>query len=247
MTRLIALKELRSLLCAPSTWLMLGVLQFIVARSFLARLDVFLQLQSTPANSGHLLGATQVVVPDLFSIIAVLLATVTPLFTMRLLAEEQRNQTLPLLLAAPVSDAQIVLGKFFGLVSFLWLIILGWAAMSLVLMVGTPMDIGLLTANTIGLLLLSASYAALGLYLSALTAQPIIAALAAFAVLFGLWLIEASTAGDNPLWQALTPAGHFQVFSGGLVDSSGVIYYVLFCAVCLVLAMRRIRTNRFGG
>lgn len=247
MIRLIAFKELRSLLSAPSTWLILGALQFILAWSLLGRLDAFLQLQSQLTLIANAPGATQVVVPPLFGIAAIVLLLLAPIFSMRLLAEERRNQTLALLLAAPVSERQIVLGKFFGLWLFLSLIVLASAAMALVLALGTPMDFGLLLANAIGLLLLAASYAALGLYISALTSQPIVAAIGALAALFGLWLADSNSTDGNPLWHALTPTGHFLNFNGGMLDSSDVVYFVLFCVVFLMLTIRRLHNNRIYG
>jgi len=247
MIRLIASKEFRSLLAAPSTWLVLGALQFILAWSLLGRLNAFLQLQSQLTLIANAPGATQVVVPPLFGIVALVMLLLAPVFTMRLLAEERRNLTFALLLAAPVSICHIVLGKFFGLMLFLSLIVFATTAMALVLALGTTMDFGMLLANAIGLLLLAASYAALGLYISALTAQPIVAAIAALAALFGLWLADSNATDSNPLMHALTPTGHFLNFNGGLLDSSDFVYFILFCAVFLSLTIRRIQNNRIYG
>lgn len=247
MIRLIALKEFRSLLHAPSTWFILGALQFILSWSFLGRLDAFLQLQSQFALIANAPGATQEVIPPLYSIVALAMMMLVPTYTMRLLAEERRNQTMALLMAAPVSGLHIVLGKFFGLMLFLSLIIFACTAMMLTLALGTHMDFGLLFANMAGLLLLTASYAALGLYISSLTAQPIVAAIGALAAFFGLWLAEASATDSNHVLRALAPTGHFQNFNTGLVDSGDLIYFILFCAVFLLLAIRRIRNNRTYG
>jgi ABC-2 type transport system permease protein len=247
MIRLIALQELRRLFAAPSTWFILGALQFIFAWTFLLRLDAFLQLQSQLTLIANAPGASQLIVSPLSGIVALTMMILAPLFTMRLLAEERRNQTLPLLLSAPLSSTQIVLGKFLALVLFFWLIIFCFALMSLVLELGTPLDIGLLLANTIGLLLLTACYTSLGLYVSALTAQPVAAAIGALAVLLGLWLADMNAGDQYRIWHALTPSGHFQNFNGGLLDSNGLIYYLLFCAFFLLLTIRRVHNNRFYG
>ena len=95
----IANKELRSLFSAPSTWIILGALQFIFAWFFLARLDAYLQVQTQLAMVANAPGATVSVVAPLFGTLALVLMMLIPLFTMRLLAEERRNQTLVLLLA----------------------------------------------------------------------------------------------------------------------------------------------------
>ena len=247
MIRLIALKELRSLFHAPSTWYMLGGFQFILSLSYLGRLDEFLQIQSKLSMIANAAGATQSVIPYFFSIVAMVTMMFTPAFTMRLLAEERRNQTLPLLLAAPVSSAQIVLGKFAGMVIFLWLIVLACMAMTLTLALGTAMDFGLLLANACGMLLLVASYCAIGLYISSLTAQPVVAAIGALATLAGLWLADAAASDGSRVLHGIAPTGHFQSFNSGLLDSADFVYYLLFCAFFLLLAIRRLDNNRIYG
>jgi ABC-2 type transport system permease protein len=247
MIRLIALKELRSLFHSPSTWYILGGLQFILALSYLGRLDEYLQLQAKLSLLANAPGATQSVVPYFFSIVALVMMMFTPVFTMRLLAEERRSQTLPLLLAAPVSGSSIILGKFAAMVCFLWIIVLAGAAMTLTLALGTPMDFGLLFANACGLLLLTASYCALGLYISSLTAQPIVAAIGALGALAGLWLAESAAADGSHLLHLIAPTGHFQSFNSGLLDSADFTYYILFCAFFLLLAIRRLDNNRIQG
>ena len=179
MIRLIAMRELRSLLAMPSTWFVLAVLQLILAWFFLARLEAFLEIQPQLAQLANPPGVTLTVAAPLFYTAALLLMMLVPMFTMRLIAEERRNQTLTLLLAAPLSGRHIVLGKFTGLLLFLLTIISSLPLMIYTLALGTQLDGGLLFANCIGLLLLTASFVALGLYISSLTAQPIIAAIGA--------------------------------------------------------------------
>ena len=243
----IALKELRSLLATPSTWLILGALQFIFAWFFLARLDAFLQVQAQLAQLANAPGATQAVAAPLFSTVALIMMLLVPVFTMRMLAEERRNQTLTLLMAAPVSSTQIVLGKFIGLLLFLLPIISGCLLMVLVLALGTPLDKGLLFTNALGLLLLTAGYAALGLYVSALTTQPVVAAIAALAALFGLWLVEASAVDNDNAWRLFAPTSHFESFNSGLLNSGDLVFFLLFCATFLLLTMRRLHNNRIYG
>ena len=244
---LIARKELRSLLHAPTTWLILSGLFLTLSLSFLGQLNNYLMIQSQLKLIANAPGATYFVDSNFFSVTGIILMILTPIFTMRLLAEERRNQTLPLLLAAPLSSRTIILGKFFGLLLFLWAIVLSSAAMALTLALGTTLDKGLWFTNTCGLLLLTASYTALGLYFSTLTAQPIVAALSALAAQCGLWLMESASSDTYRLWTALAPTGHFHNFNIGLIDSSDVAYYVIFCVFFLMLSMRRLDNTRIYG
>jgi ABC-2 type transport system permease protein len=247
MIRLIAMRELRSLFSMPSTWFVLAVLQFILAWFFLARLEAFLEIQPQLAQLANPPGVTITVAAPLFNTAALLLMMLVPMFTMRLIAEERRNQTLALLLSSPLSGRHIVLGKFAGLLLFLLLLIISLPLMIYTLALGTQLDHGLLAANCIGLILLTASYVAAGLYISTLTTQPIIAAIGALAVLVGLWLADiGATAPDSP-WHLLSPLNHFQNFNAGLLDSTDAAYFALFTGVFLLLAMKRLHNNRVYG
>lgn len=243
----LARKELRCLFAIPSTWFLLGGLQFIFAWFFFLRLDDFLQVQSQFAQIANAPGATQAVAAPVFVTLGLILLMLVPMFTMRLLAEERRNQTLTLLLTAPVSELQIVLGKFIGLLLFLLLVIAGCTLMVLTLGLGTRLDMGLLLCNALGLVLLVAAYAALGLYVSSLTAHPAIAAISSLAVLFGLLLLDMSITDSNNLWRALTPTSHFHSFNIGLFNSADLIYFLLFSGAFLALTVRRLRNNRLYG
>ncbi len=247
MIRLIAMRELRSLFAMPSTWFVLAALQLILSWFFLARLEAFLEIQPQLAQLANPPGVTVTVAAPLFYTAALLLMMLVPMFTMRLIAEERRNQTLTLLLASPLSDSRIVLGKFAGLLLFLLTMLSTLPLMIYTLALGTPLDHGLLLSNCLGLILLTASYVALGLYISALTTQPVIAAIGALAVLVGLWLADiGATAADSP-WHQFSPLYHFQNFNAGLLDSSDAAYFVLFIAVFLLLTMKRLHNNRVYG
>src|SRR5690606_16239685 len=128
----------------------------------------------------------------LFSTASIVMLLVMPLLTMRLIAEEKRSGTIALLRAAPVSTAGIVLGKYFALLVFVALLTALTAAMPASLAAGTDLDAGRLLASALGLFLLTASFASVGLFMSSLTRQPVVAAVATFGVLLLLWLINVA-------------------------------------------------------
>jgi ABC-2 type transport system permease protein len=231
----------------PSTWFILAALQFIFAWFFLNSLQAFLDIQPQLAQLANAPGVTTIIGAPLFNMVALLLMMLVPMFTMRLIAEERRNQTLSLLLSSPLSIRQIVLGKFFGLMIFLSVMVTSIPLMIYSLAVGTHLDNGLLLSNLIGLLLLIASYVALGLYVSTLTTQPIIAAIGALAVLVGLWLADIAATAENSPWHLISPLHHFQSFSTGLLDSGDATFFLLFTSAFLLLAMKRLSNNRIYG
>jgi ABC-2 type transport system permease protein len=233
-------KEFRTLFKAPSTWWMLALLQFIFAWFFLARMDDYLQVQAQLEQMGNAPGATISIASPLASVLALVLMMLIPLFTMRLIAEERRNRTWILLTTAPISATHIVLGKFLGLLALLTLIIAACALMMSALSLGTHADYGLIASCLLGVWLLASSYAALGLFCSSLTRQPIVAAFGALAISFALWMLDMSS-GDL---RALSPNTHFQNLNVGLVSSVDVTYFSLFIAVFLLLSIRRIGHER---
>jgi ABC-2 type transport system permease protein len=171
-----------------------------------------------------------------------------PLLSMRLISEERRNQTLPFLFSAPISITEIVIGKFIGLVAFLAILVVYVGLMLSTLNLWADIDFGFIVANSIGLLLMIASFSALGLYFSSLTQQPVVAGILTFIALFAVMFLDRFFAGDpsNTL-ASLSLVRHFQSFSSGLIDSGDIAYFVLFIVTFLTLTVRRLDADRLRG
>jgi len=240
----IAGKELRRLFASPLAWVVLAFLQLILAWIFLRSLQTFLDLQAQLATMPTAPGLTEIIIAPTFGTATVVLLMVVPLLSMRLISEERRNQTLPFLMSAPVSISQIVLGKFAGLLAFLCIAVMLLLLMALSLYLGGKIDIGLLAGNVLGLLLLCGCFAAVGLYFSSLTAQPLIAGIGTFAVLLGLWLINISTDDPESPLHLLSLIKHYDGFSRGVVTLQDGVYYVVLIALFLLLSIRRLDGDR---
>ena len=244
MIRVIAMKELRLLFGSPLAWVVLAFLQLMFAWVFLSRLRIYLQLQPQLAMTPSAPGVTELVAAPVFATASIMLLMVVPLLSMRLIAEERRNQTLPFLMSAPVSIGGIVLGKFVALLGFLLLAVALILLMSLSLYLGGRLDLGLIAVNALGLLLLCGTFAAVGLYLSCLTAQPLVAAVGTFAVLLALWLINISTNDPNSVLHLLSLIKHFDSFAKGTLAVNDLAYYVALIALFLLLSIRRLDGDR---
>lgn len=243
----IAGRELRSMFLSPLAWMVLAVVSGLCAYFFLLYVDLYLQLQPRLAAAANGPGVTSMVVAPLFSTAAIVLLLVTPLLTMRLISEERRNQTLSLLISAPVSMTEIVLGKFFGVLSFVFLMLALIALMPLSLLAGGALDLGLWASGLLGLALLLASFCSIGLLISSLTAQPTVAAISTFGVLLLLWILNlagATGSGGGEVLAYLSMLSHFQSLLQGLFSSTDVFYYLLVTASCLVLSIRRLDADR---
>ncbi len=250
MIGVIAAREWRGLFLSPLAWTLLAVTQALLAWIFIILINDFQNLQGRLAGLEHAPGVTDLVVAPLFRVAAWALLLLTPLLTMRLLSEERRTGTLDLLLSAPVSATQIVLGKYLGVLIFLLGVVALTALMPLALMTGAALDGGKLLAGLLGLSLLAASFAAAGLYLSSLTAQPLIAATATFGLLLAFWIVDAVGAGQgiaSQFFGYLSLPRHHDALLLGLVRSEDVAYYLLFSAAFLGLTIRRLDNLRLRG
>jgi len=252
----IAGKELKSLFASPLAWVVLSVVQIIAAYAFLRRLDDFLQVQPQLANVPDAPGVTELVAAPIFGTLAALLLFAVPVLAMRLVSEERRNQTMVLLVSAPVSMTEIVLGKFLGLAAFLTGIVALATLLPLSLAGATQLDYGLLAALAAGLVLLAAAFAAVSLYVSCLTVHPVVAAIGAFAVLIAMLLI-GEVAGESlrargwplaaGLAEVLSPIKNFEPFGKGVLDTHALACLVLLIAVFLALAVRQLDAQRLRG
>jgi ABC-2 type transport system permease protein len=243
----IAGRELRSLFLSPLAWTLLAVTQVVLGYMFSAQVDFFLQIQARLAAMPGAPGVTELVVAPLFGNAAFILLLIVPLVTMRLISDELRNRTLTLLFSAPVSMTEIVLGKYLGVLGFLAVLLALIALMPASLLLAGALDPGLVASGLLGLFLLLASFAAVGLFMSTLTSQPTIAAVAGFGALLLLWIIDwgAGTAGsgDNVLTH-LSLLRHFEPLLRGAVSSADMSYYLLVILTFLALSIRRLDTYR---
>lgn len=240
----IAAKELRSLFLSPLAWTVLAVVQIVLAYLFLIQLESFLEWQPRLASVTNAPGLTALVVAPLFNTAGSIMMMVVPLLTMRLVSEELRSGTFTLLLSAPRSMTEVVLGKFMGVVVFLCMVLALLLIMSLLLLLGGDLDLGLLAACMLGLFLLLLSFASAGLYMSTLTQQPAAAAASSFGLLLLLWVIDFAGAGSesrsSTLFAYLSISNHVNAFFRGVFDTRDVVYYLLFMTAFLALSVRRL-------
>lgn len=249
MILVLAQRELRSLFLSPLAWAVLAIVQLILAYLFLATLSEYFTLQPQLQVLDNAPGVTEIVVGPLYGSAAFIFMMVVPLLTMRLVSDERRNRTLPLLFAAPVSMSEIIIGKFLGVVAFLTLMTLLVTLMPLSILIAGPVDFGLLALVALALVLLVASFAAVGLFMSTLTVQPTVAAVSTFGVLLLLWIIDwAGARVEDPaatgLLTYLSMLRHFEGMAKGLFSTTHVFYFLLFITVFLVLSIRRLDGDR---
>ena len=179
------------------------------------------------------------------------LILVTPAFTMRLLAEEQRAGTLELLLTAPVRDWEVVIGKWLGSLGFLLVILAGTFIYPIIINQFTipGIDQGTLFSAYIGLVGLIAAMLAIGVFASSLFASQAAAYVAGVGIILGLWIIGGIRAGSSALSQAAAYFGilnhYYDNLYQGVLDLGDLVFYLSLTALSLFLASQVVESRRW--
>jgi len=241
----IARQELTRLFYSPLAWVLLAAQQLILAWIFLRVLERFSGLEAAQRTAG----LTQELTLNLFGFASALALFSVPLLTMRLFSEELRSGSFTLLASAPVSMAGILFGKLLGLAGMLALLTALPLLLSLSLLPWSPLDTGLLFAASLGLGLAMLSFAAVGLFCSALTTQPAAAAAAAYGILLLLSVANQSgvyVEAGTPVLGWLAWNEHILPFLLGLVRSSDLAYFLILSGLFLALALQQLERRRMG-
>lgn len=233
----IAKRETLSLFYAPVAYLVLGVFALISSMLFLAFFE-----SGEPANLRYVL-----------IYITYLLAFVLPAVSMRLLSEEIRSGTLELIMTAPVSDAQLVIGKWIGALLFYLAILSPLLLQLLILEIhGTP-DYGPILTGLLGVVLVGALYLAIGLFASSLSDSQIVSyivtVLCTGMLTIGMAIIPNAVTW-LPVWAKeacyyVSVEGQYEDFSKGLIDTSNFVYFVSLIGFFLFLAMKLVESRRW--
>lgn len=185
-----------------------------------------------------------------FENMSLILVFLVPVLTMRLWAEEEQKGTSELLMTAPLSTAQVVLGKYLSAVALFGLFLLITTAYPAILfLVGSP-DPGTLTAGYLGFFLIACTYLAIGFFASSLTRSQVIAAVAGFCLLLALWIVSwaaGSVVGlQGDVLRALSVSEHFKDFTRGVVDTTHILYYLSAVFLFLYLAVTAIEKRSWS-
>ena len=244
----VARKELQSLFASPMGWIILALLMLAFGSFYLQGVNNYFEVMSGSIRPAERVGVTIFVGQTVYGIASFLMLFAVPLLSMGLISGERKSQTLPFLFSAPISLTEIVVGKFLGLIIFLSILVGYILLMLSTLNIWSDIDFGYLLSNSLGLILLAASFAALGIYFSSLTSQPIVAAILSFIALFALMGLDKFFGSQPNHWFGyISLMKHFQSFSRGIIDSKDIIYFILFITTFLVLTVRRLDSDRLRG
>jgi len=248
----IAGKELRSYFASPIAYIIIGFFLLPFGGFFYLYLADFVRNSMGEAQQfGGAMNINQQVIRGVLQNASVIILFVMPMITMRTYAEEKRSGTMELLLTSPVTDFEIIMGKFIGALGlYLALLACTLAYMGILFVFGNP-EWRPLVAAYLGLLLMGGAFISLGLLISSTTNNQIVAGVITFVVFLMLWIVGwfADTAGPTLgkvlSWLSITQ--HFDDFSKGVIDTSHVLYYLSLITFGLFLTAKSVDTERWRG
>ena len=251
-------RELRAYFSSPVAYVVLTIFVFLSGLFFQTILNQVLQFAMMQSMQGAQMGrgASPIDMPGIISqnflqTMSVILLFMLPMLTMGLFSEEKKRGTIELLLTAPITDMQVVLGKFLAAVLFYVLLFATTLVELAILFMYSKPAIGPIVTGYLGVLLYGFAFLAIGMFISSLTENQIIASILTFAVILMLWLVDSLSRTMGPtmgaIFSYLSVFEHLNDFLTGVISTSHIIFYVSLTLVGLFLTYRSLDSLRWRG
>jgi len=249
-------KEWRHYFGSPIAYVALMVWTLLFGIFFYFAFSLFLRqsmmaAQQMEFGGGPKMSLNEWLIRPVMHNMAVVALFLAPMLTMRLFAEEKRQGTIELLATAPITDLQIVLGKFLAAVGLYGLMILA-GLVNLVLIwhyASTPPEWKPVLTGALALLLFGSCFIALGVFVSTLTRNQIVAGILSFCLFLGVWTLGwAEDPSAGPVMRAIAYLGvttHMEDLVKGVVDLKDVVFYLSFITGGLFLAHQSVESQRW--
>lgn len=244
----IAKTELRDLFYSPIAWLILIIFAFQTGMSFSAVISEMAKNQALGYQMSNLTLGTFGGWNGLFSTVQSYLYLYIPLLTMSLMSRELSSGSIKLLYSSPITNGQIILGKYVAMLIY-GLALMGVLAVYVIYgaIIIDNADIPVMLSGLLGVYLLLCAYVAIGLFMSSLTSYQIVAAVGTLAILAALTYVRGMWQGvailrEITYWFGMT--GRSGKFSGGLICSEDIIYFLVVIALFLFMTIIRMQSRR---
>jgi len=248
-------KEWRHYFGSPIAYVALFVWTMLFGIFFTFTFTWFIQqsmrMGQMEMGGGPKLSINEFIVRHVFQNMAVVGMFLAPMLTMRLFAEEKRQGTIELLATSPITNLQIVLGKFLAAVAIYALMIVA-AVLNLGMVwhyATTPPEWKPILTGILALLLLGSCFLALGLFISTLTRNQIVAGILSFCAFLGIWTLGwADDPSAGPFMKVIGYLGvtsHMDELLKGVMDLKDLVFYLSFIGFSLVLAHQSVESQRW--
>lgn len=244
-------RELYSYFVSPVAWVLMaifailgGLLTYDYAAAFI---NSTMQMQMRGEQAG--LNLNEVVIAPLLSQMSIVSVFLIPMISMRLFAEEKRQGTIELLVTSPITDMELVVGKWLSgvilLATLFGILILDF---SFFFRYGNP-DWKPVATGFVGVLLQGLCLLAFGTFISTVTKNQIVAGAVGFAfallLIFLGWAIEFNTSAVARVLSYISIVSHLDSFTRGVIDTKDIIYYLSMIVLGLFLSVRSLESLRW--
>jgi ABC-2 type transport system permease protein len=244
-------RELRSYFVSPIAYLLLTMFALIFGFFFWNLLGIFVLMTMESQMRGQVspMNINEQIIRPLLSNASVIGLFFIPMITMRLFAEEKRTGTIELLTTSPISDLEVILGKWLAALALYASMLLVTALnFAFLFKYGNP-DWKPLAIGYLGLLLQAGGLLAIGTFISTLTKNQIIAGAATFAVCLLLWVLEWVSGYEQATWAQvlayMSVVTHFDSFAKGVLDMKDAIFYLTLIFLGLFFTARSMESLRW--
>lgn len=250
-------REMKSYFVSPIAYIVIGffliitgyffanILSILIERSFMAQMQA--QRMGAPPD----MDVPGMVIRNFVGVIATVMLFLIPMMTMGVYSEERKRGTMEMLMTSPLTELQIVLGKFFASLS-LFLLMLSPTLVyhGVVSFYSEPaLQWRIIGSGYLGIFLLGAVLIALGSFISALTESQIIAGVITFVVFLLLWVLDFGVRGASTttgeIVKYLSILQHYETFAQGVIDTSSIVFYLSVTLLGLFLTLRTIESMRW--
>jgi ABC-2 type transport system permease protein len=246
-------KEMDHYFVSPVAYVVVAI--FLIVSGFFFRLYMGLAVQQSMEMAMQGMPSDMDVPSEVLRAFLGLLSTLilflAPMLTMGVYAEERKRGTMELLMTSPITELQIVLGKFFASLTLFVIMVLPTAIyVGYMCFYSEPRPPWtLILAGYLGVLLLGASLLAIGSFLSSLTESQLIAVVLSFGAILILWVLDFAVRGSDSVagqvLQYISVIHHYDDFTRGVIDTSSVIYYLSVPVLFIFLTVRSVDSMRW--
>jgi gliding motility-associated transport system permease protein len=246
-------KEMGHYFVSPVAYVVVAV--FLIVAGFFFRLYMGLAVQQSMEMAMEGMGSNTDVPSEVlsafFGLLSTLILFLAPMLTMGVYAEERKRGTMELLMTSPITELQIVLGKFLASLTLFAIMLFPTcfyvAYMCLHSQPKVPWAVVL--AGYLGAMLLGASLLAIGSFISSLTESQLIAVVLSFGAILILWVLDFAVRGSDSVagqvLQYISVIHHYDDFTHGMIDTSSLIYYVSVPILFIFLTVRSVDSIRW--
>ena len=250
-------REMSSYFVSPIAYIVIGfflliagyfftnILSFIMEQAMMAQMQ---QRQMGPPPS---IDVPSLVMRNFTGVISTIILFMIPMLTMSVYAEERKRGTMEMLMTSPITEFEIVMGKFFASLSLFVIMILPTMLYQVVMarFSEPALPWKVLLSGYMGIILLGAVLIALGSFISALTESQIIAAVITFVTFLLLWVLDFGVRGSTTWYgevlQYMSILRHYEDFTRGVIDTTGLIFYLSLIVLGLFLTLRTLDSMRW--